>query len=585
MPRLPDDGMKVYRRLLGYVLPHWPVFAVATATLLLVAATEAGFAAFIKPLIDGSFVERDPRIIKIAPLVLIGIFFLRGIAAFVSSYAMAWVARKVINTLRGEMFNHLIRLPVSFYDRTPSGTLLAKLTYNVEQVAQATTSVITVVIRDTFTVLGLLGWMFYLNWRLALILLIGAPLIAQVINLINRRFRRYSTRIQDSVGDVTQIAEEAIEGQRVVKTFGGQQYEQGRFATANERNRSLNMKLESTNAASVPLIQLIAAVAAAGVIYAALLEVERSDLSVGGFMSFIAAMMMLLAPLKRLTKIMESLQRGIAAAHSIFTFIDTPPEQDDGHLTLDRARGEVSYHNVTFRYREDGEPVLKQVSFAVKAGQSVAFVGRSGSGKSTLVGLLPRFYDVQEGQILLDGHDIRELKLESLRDQISLVSQHITLFNDTIAHNIAYGRLEGASRDQIVAAAEAAHAMEFIRQLPEGLDTMVGENGVLLSGGQRQRLAIARAILKDAPILILDEATSALDTESERHIQAALETLMQNRTTLVIAHRLSTIERVDCIMVMDQGRIVEAGRHDELLAKNGHYANLYRLQFQDHATV
>jgi subfamily B ATP-binding cassette protein MsbA len=581
MSSLPADGAKIYRRLLGYVLPHWPAFAVAVVALLLVAATEAGFAAFIKPLIDGSFVERDQEFIKYAPLVLIGLFFVRGVAAFLSSYAMAWVGRKVINTLRGEMFAHLLRLPVSYYDHTPSGTLLAKLTYNVEQVARATTSVITILVRDTFTVIGLLGWMFYLNWRLALVLLIGAPLIAHVINLINRRFRRYSTRIQDSVGDVTQIAEEAINGQRVVKTFGGQAYEQARFDQANERNRKLNMKLESTNAASVPVIQFIAAIAAAGVIYMALQEVDRSGLTVGGFMSFIAAMMLLLAPLKRLTGILASLQKGIAAAQSIFSIIDTPAEPEPGRQQQGRANGAVRYAQVAFRYREDSELVLQDIDFEIKAGQSVAFVGRSGSGKSTLVGLLPRFYDVTDGQILIDGEDIRSLALQSLRDQIALVSQHITLFNDTIANNIAYGRLEGASREAIIAAAEAAHAMEFIRQLPDGLDTMVGENGVLLSGGQRQRLAIARALLKDSPILILDEATSALDTESERHIQAALETLMQNRTTLVIAHRLSTIERVDCIMVLDKGRIIESGSHTELLAKNGHYANLYRLQFQD----
>ena len=579
--KLPDDGMVVYRRLMGYVWPHWPVFAISIVTLLLVAATEAGFAAFIKPLIDGSFVERDPGIIKLAPLVLIGLFFIRGLASYVSSYAMSWVARKIINTLRGEMFAHLLRLPVSFYDRTPSGTLLSKLTYNVEQVAKATTEVITVLVRDSFTVLGLLGWMFYLNWRLALLSLIGAPLIALVINFINKRFRRYSSRIQDSVGDVTQIAEEAIEGQRVIKTFGGQAYEQARFDKANERNRRLNMKLHSTNAASVPVIQFIAAIAAAAVIYVALLEVERAELTVGGFMSFIAAMMLLLGPLKRLTKVLSSLQKGIAAAHSIFTLVDMPPEVDQGQHLLERARGEVEYRNVSFRYREEGEPVLRQIGFRVEAGQSVAFVGRSGSGKTTLVGLLPRFYDLNDGSILIDGVDTRELSLQSLRDQISLVSQHITLFNDTIANNIAYGRLEGASQEAIIAAARAAHAMEFIEQLPEGLDTMVGENGVLLSGGQRQRLAIARALLKDSPILILDEATSALDTESERHIQAALEALMKDRTTLVIAHRLSTIERADCIMVMDRGRIIEAGRHEELLAKGGAYAALYRLQFQD----
>lgn len=575
------DGTRLYRRLLGYVFPFWRAFAIAIVCLLVVAGTEAGFAAFIKPMMDGSFVERDPEIIKLTPLVLIGLFLVRGIASFLSGYWMAWVARKVISSLRGEMFAQLLRLPVSFYDSTPSGTLLSKLIYDVEQVARATTDVITILIRDTFTVIGLLGWMFYLNWRLALILLIGTPLIAHIINFINRRFRRYSTRIQDSVGDVTQIAEETIEGQRVVKTFGGQQYERERFEQANERNRLLNMKLESTNAGSVPLVQFIAAIAAAAVIYFALREVDRSELTVGSFMSFVAAMMMLLAPMKRLTKITANLQRGIAAAASIFGFIDTPAEVDVGTRSVQRTAGAVSYRDVCFSYREEKGEVLHEVSFDVEPGQSIAFVGRSGSGKSTLVSLLPRFYDVGSGQILIDGHDVREFPLLELRDQIALVSQHITLFNDTIANNIAYGRLEGASREAIIAAAEAAHAMEFINDLPEGLDTLVGENGVLLSGGQRQRLAIARALLKDAPILILDEATSALDTESERHIQAALEELMENRTTLVIAHRLSTIENADRIVVMEKGCIVESGRHAELLQQGGQYAALYNLQFQD----
>jgi subfamily B ATP-binding cassette protein MsbA len=575
------EGSRLYRRLLGYVFPLWRAFAIAIVCLLIVAATEAGFAAFIKPMMDGSFVERDPQVIQLTPFVLIGIFLVRGIASFLSNYWMAWVARKVISALRSEMFSKLLCLPVSFYDSTPSGTLLSKLIYDVEQVAHATTDVITIIIRDTFTVIGLLGWMFYLNWRLALILLIGTPLIAHIINFINRRFRRYSTRIQGSIGDVTQIAEETIEGQRVVKTFGGQHYERGRFEEANERNRLLNMKLETTNAGSVPLVQFIAAIAAAAVIYIALREVDRSELSVGSFMSFVAAMMMLLAPMKRLTKITANLQRGIAAAASIFAFIDTPAEVDEGTTPIERCEGAVSYRDVHFTYRKDKGEVLQGISFAVEPGQSIAFVGRSGSGKSTLVSLLPRFYDVSAGQILLDGRDIREFPLPALRDQIALVSQHITLFNDTIANNIAYGRLEGSSREAIAAAAEAAHAMEFIRELPEGLDTLVGENGVLLSGGQRQRLAIARALLKDAPVLILDEATSALDTESERHIQVALEELMQNRTTLVIAHRLSTIENADRIVVMERGRIVESGRHAELLQLGGQYAALYNMQFQE----
>jgi len=577
------DGSILYRRLLGYVKPYWKVFLVSAAALMVVAGTEAAFAYFLKPMMDGTFVERDPQIITLTPYVLVGIFLLRGIASYLSAYSMSWAARMVIKQLRTEMFERLLCLPVSFYDAIPSGTLLSRLIYDVEQVARATTDVITILVRDTLTVSVLLMLMFYHSWQLALIMLIGTPLIAQVINVINRRFRRYSSHIQVSMGDVTQIAEETIEGQRVVKTFGGEEYERGRFEKANENNRRLNMKLESTSAASVPVIQFIAAIGAAVVLYFALLQVSEKALTPGTFMSFVAAMMMLLAPMKRLTKITANLQRGIAAAESIFTFIDTPAEVDNGTRTLQRCEGGVSYRDVRFRYREDTGEVLQGISFDVEPGQSVAFVGRSGSGKSTLVSLLPRFYDVSAGQILIDGHDVREFPLLDLRDQIALVSQHITLFNDTIANNIAYGRLEGSSREAITAAAEAAHAMEFIRDLPDGLDTLVGENGVLLSGGQRQRLAIARALLKDAPILILDEATSALDTESERHIQVALEELMENRTTLVIAHRLSTIENADRIVVMDKGHIVESGRHEELLQLGGHYAALYNMQFQEKA--
>jgi subfamily B ATP-binding cassette protein MsbA len=574
-------GQIIYRRLLGYVWPHWRAFVVAIIALIVVAGTEAGFAAFLKPMMDGSFVEKDPEIIKLTPIVLILIFLLRGVASYVSGYLMAWVSKMVVATLRGEMFAHLLRLPVTFFDNTPSGTVIAKLIYNVEQVSSASTMVVTTLVRDSFTVLGLLGWMFYLNWQLAAILMVGTPVVAKLIHVINRRFRRYSTRIQTSMGYVAQIAEEAVDGQRVVKTFGGQAYEQQRFDEANEKNRRLGMKLEATNAASVPLVQMVAAVASALVIYFALKQVENNELGIGSFMSFIASMMMLHSPMKRLTKIAASLQRGIAAAESIFTFVDMPCELDEGRRELERSSGAVSYCGVNFSYGSDKGNVLHDINLDIAPGKSFAFVGRSGSGKSTLVSLLARFYDVTDGQIMIDGHDIRELPLERLRAQIALVSQHITLFNGSIANNIAYGLLGTASREAITTAAEAAHAMEFIRELPDGLDTMVGENGVLLSGGQRQRLAIARALLKDAPILILDEATSALDTESERHIQSALEKLMENRTTLVIAHRLSTIEKADNIVVMEKGRIIESGSHAELLAHDGQYAVLYNMQFQD----
>lgn len=572
-----EDSKVVYRRLLSYVTPHWKAFLVATIGLIVVAATETGFAMLMKPMLDGSFVERDPEVIRWTPIVLIGLFLVRGIASYLSEYWMAWVARRIIKVLRGEMFEQLLKLPVSFYDASPSGTLISKLIYDVEQVALAATDVITILVRDTITVIGLLGWMFYLNWELAIILLVGTPVIAVVIDYINKRFRRYSHRIQDSMGNVSHIAEEAIEGQREVKTFGGQQYEADRFEAENEANRALNLKLLATSAASVPVVQFVATVASAIVIYIALSDPE---MSVGGFMSFIAAMMMLLGPMKRLTKISANLQKGIAAARSIFTFIDMPQENDSGTLQLEKCQGSVNYKDVNFSYATGSEQVLHDVNLMIEPGQMVAFVGRSGSGKTTLVNLLPRFYETQSGSISIDDQETGQFTLQSLRDQISLVSQHITLFNDTIAHNIAYGRLDGVEEAQIIEAAKAAHAWEFIEKLPQGLQTEVGENGVLLSGGQRQRLAIARALLKNSPILILDEATSALDTESERHIQAALESLMENRTTLVIAHRLSTIEKADQIVVLDHGRIVEQGNHKELIAKDATYAALHRLQYQ-----
>ncbi len=572
-----SSALVIYRRLLGYVRPHWRAFLISLLSLAAVAGAETSFAALMKPMLDGSFIERDPEVIRWVPLAIIVLFLVHGGASYLSAYWMNWIARSVIKRLRSEMFDHLLRLPVSFFDLTAAGTLLSKLVYDVEQVARAASEVVSNLVRDLLTVVGLLAWMVYINWMLALVLLLGTPVIALVINRISRSFRRYSRRIQDSMGDVTRIAEETIEGLRVVKTFGGEGYERERFEQANERNRALNMRMETASAASVPVVQLVAAVGAAGVIYVATLPTILAQLTVGSFVSFVAAMMMLLGPVKRLTKVNATLMRGISAAESVFQFIDLPPEWDEGEGRCGRVRGDVEYREVSFAYDPQKGPVLDRISFRAEPGRTIAFVGGSGGGKSTLASLLPRFYDVSAGQILLDGRDIRELSLVELRDQFALVSQHIVLFNDTIANNIAYGRLRGASRSAIEQAAAAAHAMEFIQELPAGLDTVVGDNGVLLSGGQRQRIAIARALLKDAPVLILDEATSALDTESERHFQAALERLMEGRTTLVIAHRLSTIERADRIVVIERGQVVESGSHAELLTHNGRYAQLYRM--------
>lgn len=576
-----QDGIKVYRRLLSYVFPYWKHFVIAVAGMAVYASTDAGFAAVMKPLMDAGFVDKDPQSIKWLPLLILGIFIARGISGFFSTFFMAWVARSVIRDLRKIMFTQLLQLPIRFYDTASSGTLLSKLLYDVEQLAQASSTVITILIRDSLTVLFLLGWMMYISFTLTIVFLVIAPVITILVILISRRFRKLSRRIQNSVGDVSHIAQETIEANREIKIFGGQKHESTLFDEINSYNRRQHLKLAATNAFTTPFLQLLVAGALSIIVFMATLPEMREVISPGTFVSFITAMVLLMQPVKRLTTINASLQQGIAAAQSVFEFVDQEQEKDTGTKTLDRIRGDVVFQDISFSYSNEKPGVLKNINLTIEPGQTVAFVGRSGAGKTTLVSLLPRFYDATSGIITLDGQNIRDVSLLSLRSQIALVSQHVTLFNETIAHNIAYGALETANEADIERAARAANAWDFIVKMPEGLNTMVGENGVMLSGGQRQRLAIARALLKDAPVLILDEATSALDSESERNIQSALETLMKNRTTLVIAHRLSTIEHADVIIVMDDGCIVETGRHQELLDKKGRYAQLYNLQFKD----
>ena len=577
--RLADDRpLDMYKRLLGYTWPYWRVFGAGVLAMVVMAATETGLAALMKPLMDGTFVEEDPTLVTWMPLLIIGVAIIRAFADFGSTYAIKWVARSVIRDLRGEMFRHILRLPIPFFDTSSTGGIISKLNYDVEQVAQAASQAITVLIKDSLTILGLLGWMMWLSPRLVLIFVVLGPLFALIVRSVSQRFRKLSRRIQGSMGDVSSATDEAVGGQRVIKIFGGEAEEARQFAKVNENNRRQHLKKEATNAISVPVIQFLVAIAIAAVVYLATLPDMREEITVGTFMSFMTAMGLMLSPVKRLTKVNAVLQQGIAASQSVFGLLDTPPEPDDGHTRLERARGQIDFDQVWFAYGEDQSPVLRGIDLHIGPGETLAVVGRSGGGKSTLVNLIPRFYTPQRGTVRLDGIDLNELELESLRQQIALVSQDVVLFNGSLAENIAYAR-EGCERADVERAAELAHITDFASQLTDGLDTEVGENGALLSGGQRQRVAIARAILKDAPILILDEATSALDNESERHIRSALEGLMKDRTTVVIAHRLSTIERADRIAVMDRGRLVESGTHAELLAHGGAYADLHQAQF------
>jgi len=573
------SSTQLYLRLLSYVKPYWRTFAISLLGMIVVASTEPLVPALMKPMLDGTFVHKDQAMMRIVPLVIILIFLVRGIATFIGTLAISWVGNKLVMDLREEMFRKLLCLPTGYYDEHATGSLLSKLTFDVTQVTTAATTVVTITVRDSIVMAGLLGWLFYLNWKLTLLTLLMAPVIALIISTISKRMRLSSRDSQQAMGDMTQVIEESVSAHKVVKLFGGQQYERDRFHQQANWVRRHAMKQASAAAANVPIVQMVAAIALAVVVYLATLQSNADEVTVGGFVSFIMAMLMLTAPLKRLTGVSEYLQRGLAAAESVFTLLDTLGETDEGKVAAGRVRGELHFDNVQFTYAQDARPVLKNIRLDIRAGENVAFVGASGSGKTTLVNLVPRFYTATGGDIRLDGYNLTDLTLAGLRANIALVSQEVVLFNDTISANIAYGQMREVSEAEIIAAAKAAHAMEFIRDWPEGLNTLVGERGVKLSGGQRQRIAIARAILKDAPVLILDEATSALDSESERHVQAALETLMQGRTTLVIAHRLSTIEKADRIVVLQKGEIAEIGTHTELLAKNGVYAQLHRVQF------
>ncbi|OGT45694.1 MAG: lipid A export permease/ATP-binding protein MsbA [Gammaproteobacteria bacterium RIFCSPHIGHO2_12_FULL_41_20] len=574
------NAMQVYARLFVYIRRHWLALLIAVMASMIYSGIDAWFIYFLKPLLNKGLVQKDAHFLSWAPWLVVLVFMLRGVASFFSNYHIASASRSVIMALRQDLFAKLQRLPARYYDHHTSGHVLSVLLYSVEQVAHASADVLTTAVQSSFLIIGLLVVMFSISWKLSLLYFIIIPLITIVMRITSLRVRRLSLRIQDSVAELSHNAEENIEGYKVVRAFAGQDYEIDKFNRLARFNRQQEMKVVAARAISVSAVQLIAAAALSVTLYIATLDIAGSVLTAGGFVAIVGAMLALLKPMKDLTTMQNKLYRGLAGAQSVFEVLDEPQESDLGHGVLQRARGHICFDHVNFSYHVD-KPVLHDVSFSVQPGDIIALVGRSGSGKSTIVSLLPRFYEDYTGQIYLDDKPLCEYRLADLRRQFAAVSQHITLFHDTVANNIAYGSFEKASQQQIYEAARAAHALEFIEQLPQGFDTFVGENGVLLSGGQRQRIAIARAILKDAPILILDEATSSLDTESERHIQDALDGLMKSRTTLVIAHRLSTVEHATSIIVMDQGRVVEIGNHAELLALNQHYARLYRMQFKD----
>lgn len=575
------DNRDLYLRLLGYVRPYRKAFGLAILGMALTAMTEPLFPALMKPLLDKGFQPDARSDLYLIPLALVSIFVVRGFLTYFTSYAMAWVTNRLIMDLRRQMFDRLLTLPTRFYDDQSSGVLISRVTYGVTDFTSAATTVLTALVRDSLTITGLLCYMLYFDWKLTLIALSVGPLIVGVVKKFGKRLRAASRRGYDAMAQISHILEETIGAHKVVKVFGGQRYEARRFEEVSNEFRVAAMRESMAASATVPLTQFASACALAIIIYVALLNSAQNNITVGGFVSFMTAMLMLLAPVKRLTEMNAPLQRGLTSAENIFTLLDQMPEDDQGTQTLpDGGSHGIRFEQVGFGYEGAARAALQDITLNIPAGQTVALVGPSGSGKTTLATLLPRFYNADSGQILIHDTDVQHLTLASLRNSIALVSQDVVLFNDTVGANIAYGSAAGASETEIIKAAKAAHAWEFIQQMPQGLQTRVGENGVKLSGGQRQRIAIARAFLKNAPILILDEATSALDSESERQIQSALETLIQGRTTLVIAHRLSTVEHADCIVVLEKGRIVEQGKHTELLASGGLYTHLHSLQFE-----
>ncbi len=570
----------LYLRLLVYVKPYWKMFTAGIVAMVFLAASETAVAALLKPLLDGSFVDKDPVFMFWMPFIMIAVFAVRGSSTFASTMAMAWVGNKVVLDLRNNMFSRLLLLPTSFYDRNATGNIISKITYDVTQVTDAATSALTVLVKDTLTVIGLLGWMLYLNWQLSLTTLIILPVMVLVVTISGKRMRRLNRSLQSTVGNMTHVLEESVKGQKIVKIFGGQDYESKRFWSVSNWVRRYQMKIKAAAIINVTLVEGVGAICFAVIIYVGTSQAASGALTVGGFVSFFTAMGLLFSPIKRLTKLNEVIQKGLAASESVFALSDEPAEVDLGTESLENPKGQITFKDVSLQFPGTSKPAVDNLSLEIQPGQTVALVGPSGSGKTTLASLLSRFYSPDSGSIYFDGKNINHLSLKELRKNLSFVGQDVVLFNDTIAANIAYGIKPQPEPAEIRKAADKAFVSEFADNLPNGLEAEIGENGVRLSGGQRQRIAIARAFIKNAPLLILDEATSALDTASERHVQQAIEELESNRTTLVIAHRLSTVENADQIFVLEHGKIVEQGTHEELLLKNGMYAKLYNTQFK-----
>tara|TARA_B100001769_G_scaffold34566_1_gene22806 strand:- start:633 stop:2387 length:1755 start_codon:yes stop_codon:yes gene_type:complete len=578
---LKREALETYKRLWGYVKPYKLIGFIALMAMIGTALIEMTMVALIEPLMDEALVAKNIEATRWLPIAFIAVFLLRGISGFATEASLGWIGRGVISSLRREVFEKFLKLPVKFFEKNSNGRILSKMTYNVEMISESVTNVVTILIRDILTVIAAIGLMIYQSPRLFVSVVLIFPVITILINFLGKVFRRYSERIQDSVGEVTQVTQEVLSGQRIVKIFDGYDFEMNRINEVDEKNRLQNIKLIRSRSLGVAITQVVFGIGVAAVIYFAGNESINGNLSPGSFMSFFGAMMLMLQPIRRITNVNAVLQRGIAASESLFSVLDEPAEKDQGILEKLSSKGNLEFKKVTFSYDDKAnKDVISGISFIAKKGQSVAIVGHSGSGKSTLINLLPRFYDYQHGEILIDGVSIKDFKIKNLREKISIVNQDIILFNDTIFNNLTYGELKHKSEIEIQTAIELAKIDQFTSEFPKGLDTIVGDRGAMLSGGQKQRIAIGRAILKNSPFLLLDEATSSLDTKSESQIQEALKELMKNRTTLVVAHRLSTIENADLILVLHNGEIIERGTHNELIERGEHYADLHRLQFK-----